>query len=752
LKPTFVSVDKYRPRSLFRFLSVLPVAIVLPALVLAGALILLSWQAQRAEMERDLQQSVRTLAAALDRELAASLRELERVAEVGTLAAGDLAQFRTYAASLVALRRHWSNIVLLGPDGRQRLNVAVPPGAAVPADDAAYAALLQDLQPAISDLFRDPLNGQLAVAATVPVVIAGERWRLIAHLDHLELSRFLADLQRRTGSLALVVDRQRRVVARNQDAERYLAQPVPHDYEQLLTGAPSGIATATSLDGVAVIAAWEQLPWGWTVVSSVPRSAFSSPLTSALIALFALGLGLLAASVLATMAYSRRIAGELRHAGEQASRLAAGEPVSEHVSGLVEIDALLGDLREASARLSDVLTELRTSESIARQRLGELEVAHQRKDEFLAMLAHELRNPLAPISTAAEMLKSNQVDARTLARAREVIVRQVVHLTRLVDDLLDVSRLTQGKIVLSKMLLDLRAVLSVSVNAAVAIALPRKQTINVDTPDQPIWIDGDLVRLTQVVDNLLGNALKYSPAGSTVDVRLGVEDAMAVLTVRDEGIGISPDMLERVFEVFVQGDESLDRAGGGLGLGLTLVRELAQLHGGSAQASSSGPGTGATFTVRLPLSTSHPDSLEGTAQKTEPSSQDRQGRILVVDDNRDAAEGLAWILERDKHQVRVAFDGRTAVRMAREFKPHIVLLDIGLPVMNGYQVAEQLRSFPETYRSVVIAITGYGQASDRERALQSGFDFHLVKPAEPSQVRRMVAEALQHSSDESRPV
>jgi signal transduction histidine kinase/ActR/RegA family two-component response regulator len=741
----------YRPHSLFAFLSVLPVAIVVPSLVLAGALILLSWQAQRAEMQRDLQQSVRTLAVALDRELSASLRELERVAETPSLTAGDLAQFQPYAASLVALRRHWNNLVLLRPDGSQRLNVAFPVGAEPVAGGSGYAPLVQAVQPTISDLFRDPSSGQITVAASVPATVNGERGRLLAHLDHFEIARFLADLQRRPGSLALVIDRERRVVARSVDAERYLAQPAPDAYQDLVAAAPSGVSTATSLDGVDVIAAWEQLPWGWTVVVSVPRTAFSSPLMSAMTALLALGLGLLVAAVLGTMVYARRMAAELRHAGEQAGRLAAGEAISDRASGVVETDALLDAMRGASMRVSSLLSELRTNEALAKQRLGEIELSSQRKDEFLAKLAHELRNPLAPISTAAEMLKATQVDARTLARAREVIVRQVVHLTRLVDDLLDVSRLTQGKIVLSRTLLDLRSVLNVSVNAALALALPRKQTINVDTPGEPVWLEGDLVRLTQVVDNLLSNALKYSPTGSTVDVRLAVEDSTAVLTVRDEGIGIPPDMLERVFDVFVQGDESLDRAGGGLGLGLTLVRELAQLHGGTARAASAGPGTGSTFTVRLPLSTARPEAAEEAVEAAEPAAG-RHGRILVVDDNRDAAEGLAWILERDQHQVRVAFDGRTAVRIAREFKPHVVLLDIGLPVMNGYQVAEQLRSFPETFRAVVIAITGYGQASDRERALQSGFDFHLVKPAEPSQVRRMVVEALQHSSDESRSV
>jgi CheY-like chemotaxis protein len=242
--------------------------------------------------------------------------------------------------------------------------------------------------------------------------------------------------------------------------------------------------------------------------------------------------------------------------------------------------------------------------------------------------------------------------------------------------------------------------------------------------------------------------LKFSPPKAHVNVWLKSEAGQAVLTVHDEGAGIPPEMLERVFDMFVQGDDSVERASGGLGLGLTLVRELVRLHDGSVQVASEGRGRGATFTVQLPLSNRVPDLQQPAREPAAAKVHEPRGRVLVVDDNRDAAEALAWILE-PQYQVAIAYDGRSAVETALSFLPDVVLLDIGLPVLNGYQVAEELRKSPVTANAVIIAITGYGKSSDRERALQSGFDFHLVKPAEPTQVLRMIDDALQHR-DESR--
>ena len=495
-----------------------------------------------------------------------------------------------------------------------------------------------------------------------------------------------------------------------------------------------------------MITAWEKLPFGWTVAIGIPSSTYVSSFAKSIVALAALGFVLLAVAVLGVVSFSRRVRRELVEISGQTHRLSSGERLPARRFTFRELDDVYGAMRDASQRLAELVGSLRNSEAVARERLAALEHGDQRKDAFLAMLAHELRNPLAPIRTAAETLRVQPSDPRTIARAREVIARQVLHLSRLVDDLLDVSRITRGKIVLHPILLDLRTLVSVSVHTAMALAVHRQQVIAWEEPLEPIWVEGDLVRLTQVVDNLLSNALKFSASNGRVDVWLKTDDGHAVLTVHDQGVGIAPELLERVFDMFVQGDESLERTSGGLGLGLTLVRELARLHGGDVKVTSEGRGRGATFTVRLPLRTRTPDHVVVPLETAPQRLHEARGRVLVVDDNHDAADALAWILE-PLHEVQIAYDGRAAVERAQTFHPDVVLLDIGLPVLNGYQVAEELRKSAETSNCVIIAITGYGQASDRERALQSGFDFHLVKPAEPTQVLRMIDEALQHRNE-----
>ena len=729
-------------------MSALPVAILLPTLVFAGALMYALWSAQQSESRRELQQTVHTLSVAIDRELSGSIRVLERIAESPLLASGRYREFHAYVAALVAGRSRFRNLVLFEPSGRQVLSALLPfDGQLTAAARPFELEVLRSGNPAISDVILNTVDGQPSIAMAVPVFIDGTlRGVLTARLDHDELSRLLIEQQRWTAGVGAVFDRSFRMVARSRDPGKYFGREVPDYYTELLRSAPRGVGKSTSLDGEPLLTAWETLPFGWSVAIGVPISAYTRPLENSIYALGALGLVLLALSVLGVIMFSRRVKRELADISVVARQLSSRGNVPEQRFTFRELDELFASLREASNRLAAVLDSLRDSEAIAHQRLADIEQADRRKDAFLAMLAHELRNPLAPIRTAAETLKAMPPDAREIARAREVIARQVMHLSRLVDDLLDVSRITQGKIALHPVLLDLRTVVSVSVHSAHALAVPRKQAIVWDEPREPVWVHGDLVRLTQIVDNLLSNALKFSPPSGQVNVGLKSEDGQAVLTVHDQGAGIPPELLDRVFDMFVQGDDSLERTSGGLGLGLTLVRELAQLHGGSAQAESGGRGQGATFTVRVPLSTRVPDHVPLAPHGALPASAGTRGRVLVVDDNQDAAEALAWILE-PHHEVQIAYDGRAAVEVAQSFIPDVVLLDIGLPVLNGYQVAEELRKSADTAHAVIIAITGYGQSSDRERALQSGFDFHLVKPAEPTQVLRMIDDALQHRNE-----
>lgn len=358
--------------------------------------------------------------------------------------------------------------------------------------------------------------------------------------------------------------------------------------------------------------------------------------------------------------------------------------------------------------------------------------ADRRKDEFLAMLGHELRNPLAPIVHAVDLL--DRRDARFAEQAREIIRRQSEHLTRLVDDLLDVSRITRGTVRLERRRVTLAAVVAPAVDTWRHLIARRCQQLTVEIPEQPIWLDVDPTRFTQVIANLLHNAAKFTPEEGRITITGGEEDGSMVLRVRDTGEGMSRDVLSNAFELFVQGPPPLDRPQGGLGLGLTLVRRLVELHGGSVAAVSDGIGRGSEFSVRVPIAAPRLEaeaSAPGAVAESAMLAARRSRRILVVEDNVDAREALALLLEQDGHDVRTAGDGARALAEAQRFTPDVVLLDIGLPGLDGYAVAQQLRALPQCSSALLVAVTGYGQAEDRALSRAAGFDHHLLKPVEP---------------------
>jgi signal transduction histidine kinase/DNA-binding response OmpR family regulator len=363
--------------------------------------------------------------------------------------------------------------------------------------------------------------------------------------------------------------------------------------------------------------------------------------------------------------------------------------------------------------------------------------ADRRKDEFLAMLAHELRAPLAPIRNAAAVLQRSQIDDQGVHRSRDIIERQIAHLGRLVDDLLDVARLSKGKIRLDHTTVSLHAVMDRAIETNASGIEQRGHTLNVRLPSRPVHVPGDPVRLAQIFGNLLNNAIKYTPPGGTIDLVGELADGGLVVRVRDNGSGIPIEMLPQVFDLFVQANASLARAEGGLGVGLTLVRKLVELHGGRVEVQSGGPGAGSEFIVRLPVEDDGPQ-----VESEEPESLPSQGggslRVLVIDDNIDAVETTAMLLELYGHELRKAADGPTALALADEFKPQLVLCDLGLPGMDGYEVARRLRESDLGERMRLVAITGYAQEEDRRRAREAGFDDHLVKPVDPMLLLEML--------------
>ena len=382
-----------------------------------------------------------------------------------------------------------------------------------------------------------------------------------------------------------------------------------------------------------------------------------------------------------------------------------------------------------------------TRDMTEKKRVEALETADRQTQEFLAVLAHELRNPLAPIANALTLLARKPTTDPSELWVREVLTRQTAQLGRLVEDLLDVSRITRSALVLDRRPTDVRPILRHAADASRQWFEQRKQNFSVSLPDEQLVAEVDEVRLSQIVQNLLHNAAKYTANGGRIELSAVRDGDEVVISVRDNGIGMTPDMLASAFELFKQAQQGLDRSQGGLGVGLTLVQRLVRMHNGTVQARSDGPGRGAEFIVRLPLRL-EPDIVRAPAEGSARQQGDVRRRILVVDDNRDAAQALRLLLEGDGHEVRVAGDGLSGLAAAKEYRPDVALLDIGLPKMSGYELARRMCEEPSLESTLLVAVTGYGQMHDRARASASGFHHHLVKPVEFSALQQLLRETV----------
>ena len=395
-----------------------------------------------------------------------------------------------------------------------------------------------------------------------------------------------------------------------------------------------------------------------------------------------------------------------------------------------------GTIREWVGVHTDI-TERKRDEERLRRLAAELSEAHQRKDEFLATLAHELRNPLAPLRNGLQLMKLAGGQAATVEQARSMMERQLTQMVRLVDDLMDVSRISRGTVELKRERVELAAVVNSAVETSRPLVEQLGHELTVTLPDQPVVVDADPTRLAQVFLNLLNNAAKYSDRGAHIHLNVERQGSDVVVTVKDTGIGIAADQLPRIFEMFMQVDRSLEQSQSGLGVGLTLVKRLVEMHGGRVEAKSEGPGKGSEFVVRLPvvIEASKPQESGSVAEHPVKSSH----RILVVDDNRDGADTLSEMLTIMGNDTRTAYDGQEGVDVAGEFRPDVVLLDIGLPKLNGYEACRHIREQPWGKGVVLIAVTGWGQDEDRRRSQEAGFDHHMVKPADPQALMKMLA-------------
>jgi signal transduction histidine kinase/ActR/RegA family two-component response regulator len=454
------------------------------------------------------------------------------------------------------------------------------------------------------------------------------------------------------------------------------------------------------------------------------------------------GAGALARRIVPALVLLPPLLGWLRMRGEALGYYDTGTGRAMLVLGLAVLGvgllwrALIVLARHEAASRDSAAALLREQENVA----DALREGDRRKNEFLAILAHELRGPLAPLRNSLELVKRSGGDGSVFSRAHVIMERQLGHLARLVDDLIDVSRITRDRLEIRREPTELAGLLRGCIEGCRSWAEQKALHLGLELPATPLLVDGDAVRLTQVFSNILHNAVKCTDDGGRIDCVVTIDRHDVVVRIRDTGIGIAKDQLGRVFEMFTQLDQGRDRTGGGLGIGLTLARRLVELHGGTVTADSAGPGRGSEFTVRLPALAG--SAARGSVATTEQPGVARGCRFLVVDDNRDTAATLASLLELSGHETAVAHDGLEAVEAAERFRPHAILLDIGLPRLNGYEACRHLRERDWCRQVAIVALTGWGQEADRERSRGAGFDHHMVKPVDYPTLIALVGRTL----------
>jgi signal transduction histidine kinase/ActR/RegA family two-component response regulator len=558
-------------------------------------------------------------------------------------------------------------------------------------------------------------------------------------MDLAGLDTYVNDINLPPGSVLATADAGGKVIARRPDPEHWFGRRIAPALLAAMREPSHRPVVLVGEDGVERLHAFARVGGPslseYTVTIGMPLETITAAARQAqMMSLLGLAATTLLALLAAWLAGDILIVQRVRKLMDTARRIAAGE--LEARSGIAYGREEIGRLAEA---LDEMAATLQAKEAARGQAERELRAADQRKDEFLAMLAHELRNPLAPISTGAHLLKLLHSDNAQITQTCAIIARQVEHMTSLVDDLLDVSRVTRGLVSLSTQVLDLRRVVDDAAEQVRPLVTARRHQLVLDYPDGPASVKGDHKRLVQVVANVLGNATKYTPEGGHIRLQLRADgEHHWLLEVSDDGIGMEPGLVGRVFELFTQAERTPDRSQGGLGLGLALARSLVELHGGSISAASPGPGLGSTFTVRLPRFTQAVESPLDQAVR-EAALVTAPLRVLVVDDNLDAAHTLNLYLAAAGHRVEIAYNAHDAIQVAQVFAPQVCLLDIGLPDLDGNELARRLRALPQTAGATLVAATGYGRQQDRDAAVEAGFDHYMVKPVNTLQLSELLA-------------
>jgi signal transduction histidine kinase/ActR/RegA family two-component response regulator len=715
-------------------LFLLVIGTVLPVTVLALVLSYLLVQQEKETFRKGALDRNRAFMTAVDAEIRGHLTTLQALAAARSLEAHDLRAFYDDAQRVLASQRDWRNIILASAAGQQVVNARQPFDATLPrhSDPESMERVARTLAPTVGNITAGGITGNYGIPIRLPILRNGSfTYVLTAVIEPDVFGRLIRAQNLPQGWVSGLVDVTGHFIARV--PPRSPDQMASRDFLAALRRTNEGWYRGLTVEGKDTFTAHKASELtNWTVGLAIPASEVNA---AAHRAAWVMGAGALATLALAlAFAYivGRRISKPIGEIASAARSLGRNTDTANLAS-----DTGITEIREVAQALNEAARAIRERQELIEREQAALRTADRAKDEFLAMLGHELRNPLGAITTSAHVLRIAKAGDPIALQAHGVIERQTRHMTRLVEDLLDVSRVTTGKIELRQEVFDLAELATRLVTTREHAGQRRHGRVSLTAV--PVWVNADRARIEQVISNLIDNADKFSPQDKTIRVDIKQDGEEAVLEVSDEGEGIAGEMLERIFELFVQGPRGPDRAGGGMGVGLALVRRLVEMHGGAVSASSEGHEKGATFTIRLPA-VPKPADEDAHAPPDDHSTGAR--RILLVEDIEDARNMMYAMLTLEGHDVRVAADGAAALHEAKTWKPDVVLLDIGLPDMTGYEVARRMRKSELDGSVKLVAMTGYGQAEDKQRAHEAGFDLHLTKPVSPELLRDALSELL----------
>ena len=712
---------------------------LLPLILLSFATLLYNAQAQKRQQIETAENTMRSVIAAVDAELRASLAALDALAASPRLRARDFAGFYAEARALLERRPSWANIVLSDPTSQHVMNARLPLGMPLPRgiDPGAVEATVRAGVPGVGNLIWSPVLEMYVFAVRLPIREGDSiPYVLTAVLRPEAVLEIVKRHVLPAGATAVVLDGRRIVVARTRNHASWVGKPPSRTLLTMLARDEEGAwGITTTLEGAPVYTVYHRsAESGWSAAIGIPTAIVDAPVTRSYVVLggsilvsVLLGLG-------AAFFTGRTVTGPMRKLERAAASVARGEAPMLPETDLPEIRQAMLALLSAHIEREKLLHSERQARLLEQNARLAAELANKTKDEFLAMLGHELRNPLAAIATAAQVLEhSEQAQRQDVEQhAKAIIHRQVRHLGKLTDDLLYAARVMMGKIVLERRPVDLAQVVRNTVDTLRNTG--QLQRHECSTKLEPVWVNADPTRVDQVVANLLTNAVKYTPPPGRIEVSVRREGGRAVFSVRDSGLGLEAELLPRIFDLFVQGERGLDRSQGGLGIGLTLVRRIAELHDGRVEARSEGAGKGSEFIVQLP-------AIEAPAEPGEAPAIPRNSarrRIALVEDNEDVRSGLRVLLEMAGHEVLEASDGLQGVDTILREQADIALIDIGLPHLDGYAVARAVRS--RARRPVMlVAMSGYGSEQDAERGTQAGFDAYMVKPVDAAILSELIA-------------